>query len=130
MASLLLTLKSSPHRQGRAFIDLQQQSTPVLESGKNFFGECDAINFSINSTKTSTHFYERSKVMAGARKARVSSSEAGRAAKKEPESIEDVLKAMREEGGLDESESESSDVYGIVGFPMNMSATKKKKKKK
>lgn len=66
--------------------------------------------------------------MAGARKARVSSSEAGRAAKKEPESIEDVLKAMREEGGLDESESESSDVYGIVGFPMNMSATKKKKK--
>lgn len=65
--------------------------------------------------------------MAGARKARVSSSEAGRAAKKEPESIEDVLKAMREEG-LDESESESSDVYGIVGFPMNMSATKKKKK--
>lgn len=130
MASLLLTLKSSPHRQGRAFIDLQQQSTPVLESGKNFFCECDAINFSINSTKTSTHFYERSMVMPNTRKGRGNSSEAGRAAKKEPESIEDTLRIMREEGLLDESESESSDVYGIVGFPMNMSATKKKKKKK
>jgi len=68
--------------------------------------------------------------MAGARKARVSSSEAGRVEKREPKNIKDALRLLREEGLLDESESESSDVYGIVGFPMNMSATKKKKKKK